>query len=350
MVATLNTKQIHDSFSSILGGLTDKEQSVISRRIGFGGEKETLQSIGNTWDITRERVRQIEDVGIKKIGRIVRSSGLVYIQETAEKLLAVSGGLMIKNKLVAALIEELHIDNTLNEGILEVIVQSDFNIQKSKPQIGTNTYFYTPEIQKKLIGAIHKEAMSLLKKKGDIMETATLYEMIKSNLATSHGKIEICLIDAVLDIFDELVKGEEKYIGLTKWKILNPSTLKDKAIYVFKKEKNPIHFVELANKISDYFGEPVKVATIHNELIRNNEFVLIGRGIYVLKEWGYKPGTVLDVIMDIFAKAKSPLSTEEIIAKVLKTRKVKTSTIYMNLQNKQQIERVWRNMYQLKQA
>lgn len=92
----------------------------------------------------------------------------------------------------------------------------------------------------------------------------------------------------------------------------------------------------------------MKVATIHNELIRNNEFVLIGRGIYVLKEWGYKPGTVLDVIMDIFSKAKTPLATEEIIARVLKTRKVKTSTIYMNLQNKQQIERVGRNMYQLK--
>lgn len=350
MVATLSTKQIQDSFLSILSGLTDKEQSVITRRIGLGGEKETLQSIGNTYGITRERVRQIEDVGIKKIGRIVRSSALVYIQEIAEKILSVSGGLMTKDRLVMAIIEEIRIEKNLNEGILEVIVQSDFNIQKSKPQIGTNTYFYTPDIHKKLIGAIHKEAMTLLKKKGDIMETTALYEMIKANLSPAFGKVEICLIDAVLDIFDELVKGEEKYIGLTKWKILNPSTLKDKAIYVFKKEKNPIHFVELANKISNYFGEPVKVATIHNELIRNNEFVLIGRGIYVLKEWGYKPGTVLDVIMDIFSKAKSPLSTEEIIARVLKTRKVKTSTIYMNLQNKQQIERVGRNMYQLKQA
>lgn len=84
MSATLNAKQIQDSFLSILGGLTDKEQSVITRRIGLGGEKETLQSIGNTYGITRERVRQIEDVGIKKIGRIVRSSALVYIQETAE--------------------------------------------------------------------------------------------------------------------------------------------------------------------------------------------------------------------------------------------------------------------------
>jgi hypothetical protein len=329
--------------------LTDKEQSVITRRIGLMAEKETLQAIGNTYDITRERVRQIEDVGIKKIGRIIRSSALVYIQETAEKILTISGGLMTKDKLIRAIIEEIHIENNLNEGILEVIVQSDFNIQKSKPQIGTNTYFYTPDIQKKLIGAIHKEAVILLKKKGDIMETTALYEVIRANLAPSFGKIEISLIDGILDIFQELIKGEEKYIGLTKWKILNPSTLKDKAIYVFKKEKNPIHFVELANKISNYFGEPVKIATIHNELIRNNEFVLIGRGIYVLKEWGYKPGTVLDVILDIFHKTKAPLSTEEIIAKVLKTRKVKTSTIYMNLQNKQQIERVGRNIYQLKQ-
>jgi len=91
MVATLSTKQIQDNFLSILGGLTDKEQSVITRRIGLGGEKETLQSIGNTYGITRERVRQIEDVGIKKIGRIVRSSTLVFIQETAERILSVAG-------------------------------------------------------------------------------------------------------------------------------------------------------------------------------------------------------------------------------------------------------------------
>lgn len=348
MGATLDTRNLQSNFLSILEGLTDKEQSVITRRIGLSGEKETLQSIGNTYGITRERVRQIEDVGIKKIGRIVRSSALVYIQETAEKILSVSGGLMTRDRLIATLIEEARIEKTLNEGILEVIVQSDFNIQKSKPQIGTKTYFYMPNIQKKLIGTIHKEALALLKKRGDIMETTTLYEMIRSNLAPAFGKVDACLIDAVLDIFDELVKGEGKYIGLTKWKILNPSTLKDKAIYIFKKEKNPIHFVELANKISDHFKEPVKVATIHNELIRNNEFVLIGRGIYVLKEWGYKPGTVLDVIVDIFRKAKTPLSTEEIVARVLKTRQVKTSTIYMNLQNKQQVERVGRNMYQLK--
>jgi len=44
------------------------------------------------------------------------------------------------------------------------------------------------------------------------------------------------------------------------------------------------------------------------------------------------------------------MSTEEVIAKVLKVRKVKSSTIYMNLQNRKLIQRVGRNYYQLKQA
>lgn len=79
--------------------------------------------------------------------------------------------------------------------------------------------------------------MAILKKKGDIMETSALYEMIKLNLSASFGKVDVCLIDAVLDIFDELVKGEEKYIGLTKWKIFNPSTSKRQSYLRFQERK-----------------------------------------------------------------------------------------------------------------
>ncbi len=141
-----------------------------------------------------------------------------------------------------------------------------------------------------------------------------------------------------MDIFLDIVKGEEKFIGLEKWKILNPATLKDKAIYVLKKVKEPLHFLDIAKAITERFGEPVKTSTIHNELIRNGEFILIGRGIYVLKEWGYKDGTVLDVILEIFKKAGVPLSTEEISNRVLKVRQVKITTIYMNLKKKKYVE------------
>ncbi len=172
--------------------------------------------------------------------------------------------------------------------------------------------------------------------------------MIRTNLFPAFGKVEPVMLDSIMDIYIDIVKGEEKFIGLESWKILNPSTLKDKAIYVLKKKKEPMHFLDIASSITEYFSEPVKVSTIHNELIRNQEFVLIGRGIYVLKEWGYKDGTVLDVILDIFKKAGTPLSTEEITARVLKIRQVKTTTIYMNLQNKKFIERVGRNLYTAK--
>ena len=110
-----------------------------------------------------------------------------------------------------------------------------------------------------------------------------------------------------------------------------------------------MHFMDIANVISSHFNESTKVNTVHNELIRNADFVLIGRGIYVLKSWGYRAGTVLDVIVDVFKKAgNKPLSADEIAKRVLKTRQVKKNTIYMNLQNRDHVERVGRNLYQLK--
>jgi hypothetical protein len=334
----------------VLEALTDKEQSVISRRIGLTGEPETLQSIGNDFKITRERVRQIEDVGIRKIGRIIKSSKLIEIQHAGESLLKMHGGLLTRDRLVSAVINHLGLDSTVSAGIIEVVLQSDFNISKSKPQLGTRTYFTLPEVSRKVVAEVYKEAVKSLKKRGDIIENTVLYEMVKINLFAQFGKIDTLLIDATLDVYLDIVKGEEKFVGLEKWKILNPATLKDKAIYILKKRKEAMHFVDITNSIAEHFKESVKVATIHNELIRNSEFVLIGRGIYVLKEWGYKSGTVLDVVVDVFHKAKTPLSTDDIVARVLKVRQVKTSTIYMNLQNRKYIERVGRNMYQLKQT
>lgn len=338
--------EIQNTFEMILASLVEKERSVIIRRIGLNGEKETLQEIGDTYGITRERVRQIEDVGIKKIGRIMRTSSLMKIQESGEKILQLHGGIMTRDRLISAIIADIGVEGTINHNIIDVLLQADYNLQRSKPQLGTNTYFHFAEITKKMVEAVHKEALKVLKKKGDIMEMNTLYETIHLALFAQFGNLSHVVLDSIMDIFLDIVKGEEKFIGLEKWKILNPATLKDKAIYVLKKNKEPLHFLDIASAITEKFGEPVKISTIHNELIRNNEFILIGRGIYVLKEWGYKDGTVLDVILEIFKKASGPLSTEEITNRVLKVRQVKITTIYMNLQNKKYIERVGRNLYQ----
>lgn len=346
-----STWNLVEDFTHILDSLAEKERAVISRRIGLSGQRETLQEIGDDYKITRERVRQIEDVGIQKIGRLVKSSPLAYIQDTGRRIIMLKSGLMTRDQLVSAIAEEVKLPEMSYGHIIDILLQADFGLQKSKPQLGTRTYFHLPEISKKVVDTVHKEAYKLLKKKGDIMERDALYEGVRVWVFPLFGKVDTLLIDSILDVFIDIVKGEEKYIGLEKWKILNPATLKDKTIYVLKKKKEPMHFVEITNAITEYFHVPVKVSTIHNELIRNSEFVLIGRGIYVLKDWGYKDGTVMDVVLEIFQKAGGiPLSKEEITNRVLKTRQVKSTTIYMNLQNKKYIERVGRNLYKAKES
>ena len=346
----LNNENIVRSFEEILISLSEKEKNVIERRVWLKWEKETLQSIWNSFSptITRERVTQIEESGIRKIWRIIKASILTDIQEKGIEFVKMSWGLASRDSLVNYLIKELNLEKDINKGVLETIVQSDFDILKSKQKLGCKIYFYLSKISRYNVDVIHKEAIKVLKKKKDVIEKEELFKIVSENLKDLRG-ISAPLVGSVLELFDDIIFWEDNLVWLTKWKILNPKTLKDKAVYILKKEWTPMHFVDIANKIIEVLEDNVKINTIHNELIRNEDFVLIGRGIYALREWWFKPGTVLDVISSILEKRNEPMSTEEIVKEVLKIRDVKETTIYMNLQNRQVIERVWRNFYQLKQ-
>jgi len=335
-------------FIEVLDTLTQKEQEVLIRRVGLNWQKETLQNIWDSFSITRERVRQIEDTWIKKIGRVIKTTDLIMIQNTAKEVLDLHWGVLIKEKLLNALIRELNLPKNVDWNIISIVLQSDYEIKKAKPKLWVKTYFYLPQISPKKINLVHKEVLKILKKKKDVVDVHVLFELTKIALRDKYEDLTLPFIDSIVDIHDDLVKWEEVLVGLESWKILNPKTLKDKAVYVLKKEKLPMHFVDIANKITEYLGDVVKTNTVHNELIRNNDFVLVWRWIYVLKEWGFKPGTVIDVVVEIMKKANKPMTTEEITNKVLKVRNVKKTTIYMNLQNKDYIQRVWRNFYELK--
>ncbi len=346
----LTNKKIVSSFGNILKSLSDKERNVLERRVGLLWVRETLQSIWNSFSpsITRERVRQIEDAWRKKVGRIIKASELAVIQDAAREMLDAHWWILATEKLINGIIKELELSKGMNAYVLEIIIQSDLDIFKSKPRLWVRTYFYLPSVTRNKIDKVYKEAIKILKRKKDVMEMSDLFDMINQKLSSDLWKLSNVFIDSVLDIFEDLVKWEETLIWLTRWKILNPKTLKDKTIYVMKKEKVPMHFVDISNKISEYLWDTVKISTIHNELIRNDEFVLVWRWIYALKKWGFEPGTVLEVISRILEKNGEPMTIEQITTEVLKVRNVKKTTIYMNLQNKKVIERVWRNYYQLK--
>jgi len=335
-------------FDVVLKKLSKKEQIIISKRSGLWGQKETLENIGKLFSpsLTRERVRQIEHSSIEKIGRIVKKTTLVQIHQFAKNVLGKNGGILGKDKLMREIIRNFDLDENMNVSILEIIIQSDYDILKSKPTLGTKTYFYLPDINKKNIDVIHKRAVKILNDKNTVLSKEVLCHQLRTTL---NIPAEDIFFLNVLSVFEDILITDQGNIGLEKWESLNPRTLKAKAHYVLQKEGIPMHFVTIANRIGQTMNEVVKTTTVHNELIRNPEFILVGRGIYALQSWGiYFGGTVADVIADVMKKNKGPMSREEVVAEVVKVKQVKPATIYINLQNKKLFQRVGRNFYDLK--
>ena len=124
--------------------------------------------------------------------------------------------------------------------------------------------------------------------------------------------------------------------GLINWRSVNPKRMRDKIYLVLLKDRQPLHYRRIAERINeeDFDKRTAYPATIHNELILDKRFVLIGRGIYALAEWGYKPGAIVDVVIDVLKQADAPLPRERIIEEVMKKRMVKPGSINLTLTNK----------------
>jgi predicted Zn-ribbon and HTH transcriptional regulator len=140
--------------------------------------------------------------------------------------------------------------------------------------------------------------------------------------------------------------------GLIKWPTVNPKNIRDKIYVILSDNGTPMHFSEIADAIKDssFKRRDVTTQAIHNELIKDKRFVLIGRGIYALNDWGYKRGTVSDIIASVLKEADEPLHRDEIVKRVLKSRQVKETTILLNLQSKPQFKRVAKATYVLDEA
>ncbi|MEK7176190.1 MAG: hypothetical protein AAB695_02330, partial [Patescibacteria group bacterium] len=120
--------------------------------------------------------------------------------------------------------------------------------------------------------------------------------------------------------------------------------VRDYAYLAVKRHGEPMHFSEVAQAIGTLFSKKAHIATTHNELIKDPRFVLVGRGLYALSEWGYMSGVVKDVIRKIIEK-EGPLTREKIVEKVLKERYVKENTILVNLQNSKYFKKDKDNHY-----
>ncbi len=308
----------------ILQDLEPRKREVLEKRFGLINEDPlTLQAIGDELKITRERVRQIENDALLWL-RNKKSQTLDKPLKSISDHLDGYGGLREETMLL----QELGEDKFQNHVLLFLSLGDDFTKFKE-----TDDFFTLWAVQEEKLNQAKKVIENLIKeleKRNDLIEPKELEKKTPSEVGES-------VLISYIDISKNIFKSPFGYYGLAHWPEVRPRGLRDNAYLVLKKEDKPLHFrdiTKLIGELPDSSGA-VLSESVHNELIRNDNFVLIGRGIYALKEWGYNPGTVREVIADVLRTSKSSLTKDQILKKVLKQRDVKESTVFLNLQNKE---------------
>lgn len=326
--------------------LSKKEKYIIDKRFALTSDaRQTLQKIGDHYRITRERVRQIENAALKKLTRNAINTDLTEIGKLAKEILQENQGFTTEDKLIQNLLIEINPE--LSKSHLTLALTLEPEIEHIPNTVRFKPCWKSKKLSLSLIQDIAKFYLKLLNQKKKVITLTDFLTKVQSHFAKK--TIPQRLIMEILEA-DKLIKITPKGIGLINWPEINPRTLKDKIQFVLKKTKTPLHFVEIANRIIEerFDSKTVNIQAVHNELIRNEGFVLVGRGIYALRTWGFSDGTVSDVIDNVLRKARKPLTREKIVQEVLKQRFVKKITILLNLKNQKQFKRIGRDRYATK--
>lgn len=338
---TVNTSSAVDR---VLAGIErEREREIISRRFGLSDRKETLEQIGDLLGITRERVRQLEKAILirLKLAAEKDAENVQSIEKHFIRHLHEMGGAA----RVSDLTKRIHPNpGERDHAHIAFIAELSPNLTV----LNENDHYHH--------GVAIKDRHDEKKLKSDI---DTVVKTIKEHgqpisISVLHSKLNHEHPDQVRAIAS-LSKGlsslKDQW-GLNKWPTVNPKNIRDKIYVILQDNAKPMHFSEIAGSIkdSDFKRKNVTTQAIHNELIKDKRFVLIGRGIYALNEWGYSKGTVSDIIRDILKKENGPLTRDEIVRRVLKHRQVKETTILLNLQSKPEFKRVAKATYALAES
>ncbi|MDB5244746.1 MAG: hypothetical protein JWN18_616 [Parcubacteria group bacterium] len=319
----------------LLAAAPTRSREVLTRRFGLGtsSEHETLESIGDRSGITRERVRQIEAAGLDAIRASKSFKEAAAAFEELANYVDSLGAIVPEETLFAMLGKD---EKSRNRFRFFLMLDSAFFRERE-----TNEFLARWHVDKATAKLIH-EALS------------SLYTSLSDEEVVSEGDLLDRFLEELKSVNDAY-KNEEvlkrwlslsKNIGnnpLAEWgrtsaPAIRVKGIRDYAYLAVKRHGEPMHFSAVAKTIDLLFAKKAHIATTHNELIKDPRFVLVGRGLYALTEWGYKPGVVRDVIRETLDQ-HGPLKKEEIIKHVKIARFVKDNTILVNLNDPRYFKR-----------
>lgn len=328
MAATLPFKPKQVT-KQLLAALPDRARDVLIGRygLGAGAKRQTLEAIGKKYGITRERVRQIENYALNAIRK---SDAFEETQEVFKQLrekVEAFGGIVVEEDFLSSFGKDESLKNHINF----LLVLGDLFIRRKEDSDFRHRWYVDEKLAEKIQESLYK-----------------LYKGLADDQLVPESEFIAGFLKEIGDL-NEAYRNEEiarRWLGISKKIARNPlgewgkasssnvsaKGMRDYAYLAIKQHGSPMHFSEVAKTIADLFNRKAHVATCHNELIKDKRFVLVGRGLYALSEWGYTTGVVKDVISDVL-RTHGPLTRDEIVDKVRNERYVKDNTIIVNLQD-----------------
>lgn len=326
--------------------LLSRSKEVILKRFSLDGEKEyTLDKIGQQFKITRERVRQIEKGAMAKINS-ANAKEVAEFNSLFQNIISKNGGVMERNffldRVIAFMEEERGVkleDREEEKRNLILIVALIGEIKHNLANKKFKDIFYLNKESLDVASLVIDEVKKIFIEEKKVMELFEIFNLIKVRPVLKEKNINLTeeAFLSYLTLSIEVGSGTKGQWGLRTWPFIFPRSVRDKAYLILFYKKEPLHFKTIAALINETWTKKKKPAlaeTVHNELIKDKRFVLVGRGIYALAEWGFKKGTVQDIIKNVLVKKGQPMKKEEIIKEVSFQRMVKPSTIILNLKNK----------------
>lgn len=318
-----------DVSTDLLSGLPDRSRAILVDRYGLKkrGSKRTLEAIGQEYGITRERVRQIENHGIASIRASEAYKQYVQALDELRSSIEALGGVMGENEVPVILTDD---ESEAAHLLFLLSVGESFNYEKETPDF-IGRWHVNPNLKEQVQNALGELAEAI--SRDDLIAEEEIIERFAEMLKKAGmKKFTPEMLAQWLGLSKRIGKNPLGEWGRSDSPHVRVKSMRDFAYLTLKRHGSPMHFTEVAKTITDLFKRKAHPATCHNELINDSRFVLVGRGLYALTEWGYQPGVVRDVIRAILEK-EGALTREEIIDRVKRERYVKDATITVNLQD-----------------
>lgn len=330
-----------DLLDNLIKTLSKRSADIVCRRFGLSVKKpQTLEHIGSFYGITRERVRQIECDAFKRLIKQNEFKKLDQILNNIKLVFSDHGEVISESKLLQDIILNNH-----NQILFLLKLTPEFYYYPEQEEIkslwATSPKYYDA------IKQIIAELIQISENKKQLFAQNEIFGIIKQCSSASCSLTNQAIL-SYLDATKMIKQNIFGQYGPAHWPEINPRSVKDKVYIILKRENKPLHFKQIANKINTNFSNKIITdQTVHNELIKDSRFILVGRGLYALQEHGFKPGTVEDIIIFNLEKANKPLIKEEIIKKVQEQRFIHPNTILLYLKTSTKIKKLPNNKYTL---